>query len=198
MLSQSDPIVSYIKERIPFYPWGFLPVLIFIIGHGQSTYNFIALYNLLWGVFFFRVFDDYLCFKLSAKELEKRALNQITEPAFKLSLVFGFLYLSSQILIHSMSDTIVVFLTIFVSILGYFSLRNLIYVQLVSTLKYPLLLYVTASFSGESNFSWVFIASTFFIIRDIQEKLFSRRNVQVEYILMSLLIGLKFLLRILL
>jgi hypothetical protein len=195
MSNSVDPTVLYIKERITFMPWGILPLVLFILGHGPGSYNFIILYNLLWGVFFFRVFDDYFCFDYDLSFKKSPYLLKGKQYIVKLMCVFGFLYLSSQIMIHSMNDTILVFAVIFLSLLLYIFLKVKKWIVLVSLLKYPLLLFITANYSGETNFVWIYLGSFFFIGREIVEEFFGKRNKQFEVIFILLIISTKLILR---
>jgi hypothetical protein len=195
MTNTTDPTVLYIKERITFVPWGILPLILFIIGHGPGPFNFIVLYNLLWGVFFFRVFDDYFCFDYESRIHSAPYLLKGKQYIIKLMCIFGFLYLSSQILIHNINDTILVFLVTFISLILYFFLSKKKWVGLVSVLSFPVLLFVTARFSQETSLVWVFLGSMFFLVRGIAEKVYGRKNIQMEVLFLFVLISSKLILR---
>ena len=161
MSNSVDPTVLYIKERITFMPWGILPLVLFILGHGPGSYNFIILYNLLWGVFFFRVFDDYFCFDYDLSFKKSPYLLKGKQYIVKLMCVFGFLYLSSQIMIHSMNDTILVFAVIFLSLLLYIFLEiKVLYIKKSA----HVLIFLLKSFVEINSVVELFSIIKFFII----------------------------------
>ncbi len=191
-----DPIVVYIKERITFIPWGILPVLLFLIGHGNTQYHFILLYNLLWGIFFFRVFDDYFCFDYDKENKQRPYLENGKKPLLILMFVFGILFLSSSILMYEVIASIILFGVLFLSVFLYLLLKNKKEIILVSMLKYPLLLWLVAFYSNEQSMLWIICGSLFFIVREVIEEFYHQRNRQIEMILMFLLIGSKILVRL--
>lgn len=141
-----DPIVYFLKERVPFFPWGIIPVIIFFLGSIPGPFEFVLLYNLLWGVFFFRCLDQVARFEIynadylvENKKIDKRS-------GIILTLVFGFLFISSLLLMHSLLNVIAVFCTILMAIAFYYFLRNKDAQKYIQFIHYPLFFYLVLSY----------------------------------------------------
>lgn len=185
----------YMKERITFMPWLIIPAILFILGHSSATYNFILLYNLLWAIFFFRVFDDFFCWDYDLINKEHNYQQRPRRDLLILVALFGFLFLSSLLLIYPLKILLLNFGCLLISILLYLLLRRSRGILFISLIKYPVFLYMVASITAESNFLWVIIGSSFFILREVIEEFFHKRNKNIEYILIGLMLGLKLLMR---
>ncbi len=183
------------KERINFIPWLIMPVLLFILGHSHAKYNYILMYNLLWGILFFRVFDDVFCWKFDLLNKKHNYQSRQKKDLFLLVGLFGFLYVSSLILIYPLKIILLNLGTIGFSAGMYVALKTNRLILLISILKYPLLLYMVALSSREESLVWVFLVSLFFVFREIAEEYFKKRNKNIEYILIVLMLGTKLFLR---
>jgi hypothetical protein len=202
MSNPVDPIVSYIKDRITFLPWGIMPLILFFIGHGAIKFQYILLYNLLWGIFFFRTFDDYFCFDYDLSVKDSPYLRRGKLPLIKLIVIFGFLFLSSLFLIFKVKLILLVLFIILFSVLMYFILKKSKFITLISLLKYPMFLYMITDYTAVAQNQasvtdevWIIIGSLFFIVREILDEFYNKRNIQVEILLIGLLIGTNLMLR---
>ncbi|MBT4791609.1 MAG: hypothetical protein HON90_08570, partial [Halobacteriovoraceae bacterium] len=64
-------------------------------------------------------------------------------------------------------------------------------IGLISLMKYPLFVYMVAFLSGATNYIWVFIATFYFVVREVLEEFFNIRHKTIEGILLLALILFK-------
>ena len=141
-----DPLVFFLKERLPFFPWGIIPVIIFVLGSIPGPFEFILLYNLLWGVFFVRCLNEVFCLDYNKKETTGFPEKIDKRSGIILTLIFGVLFISSLLLIHSILNVIIVFAFIFISSIAYYTLRNKKQITYIHYFHYPLFFYLVFSY----------------------------------------------------
>ncbi len=186
----------YSKDRLTFFPWLIMPLLIIAISHGDERIRYILLYPLLWGVLFFRVFDDLCCFNYDLK-LNKLHTKLGIKPLLLLSYFLGLIYLSSLLFIFDPQILILNIALLTVSGILYYVFRQHKLITTISLLKYPVLMYMVAIFTNESNYLWSILGCTFFFLREYFEEFKGLRNKRFEIIFILGLIINKYLLRFL-
>lgn len=197
MANKIDPILVYLRERLRFFPWMLIPIILLVLGHSGAKYEYKLIYPLLWGVFFFRVFDDIFCFDYDSK-LKMKAYHQYPRRDLVLvMLVFLFLYLSSVFMIFGPEVLTLNLAFIFISVCAYLLFRKSKLILYVSQFKYFLLLFMVAHYTAETNYVWVVLGGLYFLIRE-HLKDFVRININMaQYFVFSILLGLKLFFRFL-
>lgn len=185
-------IQIYVKERLTFFPWFIIPVVIFYLGHGSAKFSYPLLYLLLFAVLFFRVFDDYFCFTFDRiKRKEHHHLKQSPSNLLYLVLTLGILFLTGLTLMNPQLG-LVFLLFIGIHIPFYLILKKMHFIVYVSLLKYPMLFMLTFVMSGGGNPLWAILGTLFFVLREIFEENFKIRHALIETLIPIILIISKY------
>jgi len=190
-----NSFVNYSRERLIKITWFVLPLSLFIIGHGPDDFNFLLCLNLFLAIFFFRVTDDYFCFDYDKKQKDRKYLSRDKKDVLFLALVYGVFYLVTLKMFYQQKEVLFIYSQLIISTFLYIILRENKSVVLVSILKYPILLYILATQTGETNYVWVMSLTLFFIVREYSEEFLNKRNVKIELFIISLIIGMKLYMR---
>jgi hypothetical protein len=186
---------SYLRERIPFYPWFFIPVIIFFLGHNNSSpFNYIASYSLLWGVFFFKILEDFFSWDYNNKNLDLIYTRGHKTFLVVPMLVCFFLFMSSAVMIYPVIINIYIICIMLLSIILYVVLKRNALIQYVYLLVFPLFLYIVSSMTDEGNILWVVLGSSFFIAKYVGLNHFKKSNPYMEVAILTSFIVSKYVL----
>jgi hypothetical protein len=196
MSSFLKKIHLYRKERLKIIPWLFVPVILFLIGDDSNNLfklNFNMLLIISIGVVFFRVFDDVFCSpydKLMGKQHDY-LLNGVG-PMVYIGALLGAIFLFLLTFYYGLNTSLFGLLFIIVNFGLYQILATKRPVIFISMLKYPYLLLLSSYPEYESQYIWVVIGTLFFVGREILEEIFKIRNAKIEFVIITLIIILKF------
>ncbi len=141
-----DPIVYFLKERVPFFPWGIIPIAIFFLGSIPGPFEFVLLYNLLWGVFFFKCFYEVLRFDYALLHEENYPQGLDKRSGLILTLVFGFLFMSSLVFIHDIMNVLITFGVILFSLFTHILFKSKEEGKYIQIVPMALLFYLVISY----------------------------------------------------
>jgi hypothetical protein len=195
-VTQLKQIQNYVQERLPLLPWFIIPIYIFFLGHGETLrYDFIFLYNLLLGIIFFRIFDDYFCWNYHLVNSKFEYLTFGKKFLLIFMSMLGLLYISSNFFILPMNLAVLILGFIFLNTVFYIGLKQFRAIVFIQLLKYPLLFFVVSLMTKDSSIIWSLLGSLCFIAHGIFKDALGKQNTIITLSLFSLPILVKYTLR---
>jgi hypothetical protein len=177
---------SYLKERISFFPWFFIPAVLFFLGHSNTvSFNYILGYSLIWGVFFFRILEDLFSWNYNKEHLNLNYTRSHKTYLIAPMLVCFFLFTSSALMIYPVILNLYIFGVLFLSIISYLALRNSSLIKYICLLMYPLLMYLVSSITDNGNLLWVIIGTIFFTGKYVAKNHFNKINPYMEIAILT-------------
>jgi len=187
--------VSYLRERLSFFPWMFIPVFIYYLGKdGGAAFDGMLLVFVLEFVLFLRVFDDYACFEYDRQQGKRRPYLQRGKKALGISMLplGGLLALLSYLVLTETQFVMTAaFLGLHIPV--YFVLRGRPAILAVSLAKYPFLFFLVASITEQSAWWWPVAGALYFITREALEEIAGLRGRRIEVFVAFALVLAKYL-----
>lgn len=186
----------YLQERLSFFPWFFVPVLLFFLGHKVgANFRYILAYNFLWGVFFFRSVGDIVRFEEDKKKQDWKYLK--ISKFYLLPFVFiCFLqFYSSGIIIYPIIINLSFFIFTMLYILVSFLLRKTKFKLFPEVFMYPLFILASAVYTSATSYTWVYLGLIFFMIKYYCNDLLKKDNSLMEVVILTSFIFSKYVLK---
>jgi hypothetical protein len=175
----------YLEERVPVFPWFFIPlILFFLVVEPKGSQPYVLIYNLLWGVYFFRILNDFIAWDYN-KSVGAEYTRVHPTYLFPLLLICFLLFFSSAVFIYPIYQNLVICSLLVSSILSLILLKKSSYSQHVILLMYPVFLYLIAEKAQVASYLWVYIGSAFYIVRDLLKIQFKKHNPYMEYVVLG-------------
>jgi len=187
--------MSYVQERLSFFPWMLIPVFIYYLGNASdAAFDGMLFVLVLEFVLFLRVLDDYACFDYDRRQGKGRPYLQRGRKGLLLSMLplGALLALVGYLAVPVPQLTqVAIFLGLHIPV--YMVLRGKPAILAVSLAKYPFLFYLVAAQTEQDQWWWPVAGTLFFVVREAVEEIASLRGRRAEVLVALGLVLAKYL-----